>query len=83
MKSKELITMREIAKIIGVPQSGVKEHFEKGRYLEYVPRPRNPEARWEIYRKDFEVAVARKERQLSQEYSAWDELFETVAVSLD
>lgn len=75
MKS-EVITLKEIAKALNVPQAQLSSYFEKGRYLEYVPRPLNPNAQWVIYRKDFEAAVARKEAQLQESYAAWDSLFE-------
>lgn len=79
----ELITLDEIAKTIGVPRKRVKEYFERGKYLEFVPRPRDPKAQWKIYRKDFELAVARKERQLVSEHSTWDSLFQLDALTLD
>ena len=79
----EVITLQEIAKRVGVPRSRVKEYFERGRYLEYVPRPLDPNAKWVIYRKDFETAIARKEKQIESQVPAWDTMFELDAVALD
>lgn len=79
----DLITFAEIAKTLGIPQYKVKEYFNKGQYLEFVPRPQNPDAQWRIYRKDFERAVAKKEQQLAEERMSWDSLFTLDALSLD
>lgn len=67
MVSSELITLKEIAKMYGVPRARIKDYFKRGKPLEFVPRPTDPKAPWRIYRKDFEKAVERKERQLAQE----------------
>lgn len=67
MVSSELITLKEIAKMLGVPRARIKDYFQRGKYLEFVPRPTNPKAPWRIYRKDFEKGVERKQRQLAQE----------------
>lgn len=79
----ETITLQEISRRIGVPRSRVKEFFERGRYLEFVPRPQGDSAKWTIYRKDFEKAVAKKEQQLAEERMSWDSLFTLDALSLD
>ncbi len=79
----ELITLAEIAKILGVPRCNVKEHFNRGSYLEFVPRPLNPDVEWRIYRKDFDKAVARKEQQLAEELVSWDSLFTLDVLLLD
>jgi hypothetical protein len=79
----ELITLAEIAKLLGVPRGDVKEHFNRGRYLEFVPRPQKPEREWRIYRKDFDRAVARKEQQLAEERVSWDGLFTLDVLLLD
>jgi hypothetical protein len=79
----DFITLEEIAKTLGVPRGRVKEYFGRGKYLEFVPRPLDPNAQWRIYRKDFDVALARKVRQLSQEHEAWDEVFQLDALCMD
>ena len=79
----ETITLQEIAKLVGIPRSRVKDYFERGQYLEFVPRPQDPKAQWSIYRKDFETAVAKKERQLTEEANTWDSLFQIDALALD
>jgi len=79
----ETITLAEIAKIIDVPKEKVREQFNRGMLLEFVPRPQNSDAKWVIYRKDFEVAMARKERQIVEESKTWDSLFTLDALALD
>lgn len=83
METSEFITLGEIAKTLGVPRERVKDYFERGKYLEFVPRPQGANAKWTIYRKDFETAVARKERQLVEESKTWDRLFTLDALTLD
>ena len=79
----ETITLQEIAKLLGIPRSSVKKYFERGQYLEFVPRPQESKTQWRIYRKDFEVAIARKERQLTEERKTWDSLFTLDVLILD
>lgn len=79
----ETITLKEIAQALGVPRGRIKSYFEKGRFLEYVPRPLNSNVQWVIYRKDFEAAVARKQAELEKSYKEWDELFEMPTFSED
>jgi len=79
----ETITLQEVAKRIKVPHSRVRECFERGGYLEFLPRPQDPNAKWTIYRRDFELAVARKEKQIESQVHAWDNLFKLDALALD
>ena len=79
----ETITLQEIAKVIGVPRSRIEECFKRGGYLEFLPRPQDPNAKWTIYRKDFELAVARKEQQIESRGGTWDSLFALDALALD
>lgn len=83
MTFSEFITLDEIAEAIGVPRVRVKDYFQKGRYLEFVPRPMDPTAEWAIYRKDFESALEKKNQQLTKEYSLWDDVFEIETISLN
>lgn len=83
MNFSEFITLDEIAEAIGVSRVRVKDYFQKGRYLEFVPRPMDPNAEWTIYRKDFESALEKKNQQLTKEYSLWDDVFEIETISLN
>lgn len=78
----ETITLAEIAKIIDVPKEKVKEQFNRGRLLEFVPRPQNPDVKWVIYRKDFNNALNKKRKMLDNDFHKWDNLFEIDALSL-
>lgn len=79
----DFITLEEIAKTLGVPRERVKEYFGRGKYLEFVPRPLDPNAQWRIYRKDFEKALERKEAELEKEFKQWDYFFELDAMVMD
>lgn len=78
----ETISLEEIAKIIDVPKKTVKEQFNRGKLLEYVPRPLG-DGEWVIYRKDFEAALQRKRAKLEKEIQEWDSYFETDAINVE
>lgn len=79
----ETVSLAEIAKDFKVSRSRVKELFERGGLLEFVPRPQDPNAKWTIYRKDYERAVAMKMSQLQDFQYQWDSCFSLDAISLD
>lgn len=82
-ESADTITIDEIAKDLGVSRTTVTRYFERGQYLEFLPRPQDPKAKWTIYRKDYESALAMKRRQLDNDYHQWDQLFTLDAIALD
>lgn len=78
------ITLSEIAKILGVPYTGIRKYFEVGQIFELVPRPQNdPRGVWPIRRKDIEAALVRYDKRQAEIVAQWDNHFLDDALVLD
>jgi hypothetical protein len=75
-RNDDLLTLADVAYLIGAPRYRIKEYFRRGRPLEFVPRPQDPKARWLIRKKDFVMSLARYEEKQFKSSRRWDNLFE-------
>jgi hypothetical protein len=59
----EYITLKEVGERLGVPHHRVRGMFDRGNYLEMVPRRVAPNGTLIIHRKDFERVFEQKKEQ--------------------
>lgn len=79
----DLMTLKDVSSELGIPLNRVKQHFERGMPLEFVPRPQDPNAKWVIRRKDYDMSLAKYQSRQAKEEQSWDTAFKFDAIVPD